>query len=524
MAFDLLHQGIFTPHLLVHALSHTLDRPVLHLADGTTLTARDLRNVTSQYCQALTSLGLNAGCRFAVLSGNKPQVLHVMHAALLNQYIPVALHPLGSLDDHLYMILDAGIDVLIFDTKFAERALAIQQHAPCVRQLLSFGAVPGGVDLDSHVTTFEPRALIAPVLRGDETIRFSYSGGTTGKPKAIIGTHSYFAAALQIMMAEWEWPREVRQLICAPLSHSGAPLFMPTLLRGGSAVVLPGFDPLQLLEAIERYRITCVLLVPTMIYALLDHPRFSEFDLTSLEVIFYGASPMSPVRLKEGIARLGPVFFQFYGQAEAPMTLTVLRRAEHDVNDMSRLASCGRPVPWIHLALLDDRLNEVPEGEPGEICVRGPLVMNGYLNKPAETSHALAGDWLHTGDMAVRDPDGFLRIVDRKKDMVITGGFNVYPREVEDVIGMHPAVAQCAVIGVADERWGEAVKAVVVLRPGATPCGDELVALVREKKGAVHAPKSVDFVTDIPLTAVGKPDKKRLRDLYRAAAEKQAHV
>jgi fatty-acyl-CoA synthase len=265
------------------------------------------------------------------------------------------------------------------------------------------------------------------------------------------------------------------------------------------------------MSAIQKHRINCVLLVPTMIYALLSHPRLDEFDLSSLETIFYGASSMSPTRLREGILKFGPVFFQFYGQVEAPMTITVMKRGDHDVDDPDRLASCGRPVPWIDVALLDDDLREVPVGEPGEICVRGPLVMAEYFNRPDLTAAALAGGWLHTGDVAVRRPDGFLRIVDRKKDMIVTGGFNVYPREIEDVLSSHPAVSTCAVIGVPDEHWGEAVKAVVVLRPGALVSADELRALVRERKGSIQAPKTVDFVSAIPLTPVGKPDKKQLR-------------
>jgi fatty-acyl-CoA synthase len=240
----------------------------------------------------------------------------------------------------------------------------------------------------------------------------------------------------------------------------------------------------------------------------------TEFDLSSLETVFYGASAISPARLREAIAKFGPIFFQFYGQVEAPMTIAVLRRAEHDITNPARLASCGRPVPWVDVALLDDTLREVPEGEPGEICVRGPLVMAGYFNRAELTAEALAGGWLHTGDVAVRDADGFLRIVDRKKDMIVTGGFNVYPREIEDVLSHHPAVSSCAVIGIPDEHWGEAVKAVVVLRNGAVADADELKAFVRERKGSVQTPKSVEFVAAIPLTPVGKPDKKLLRAQY----------
>ncbi len=281
-----------------------------------------------------------------------------------------------------------------------------------------------------------------------------------------MGTYRSGATMTQIQMTEWEWPREPRFLMCTPLSHAGAAFFVPVLLLGGSLVVVPYFEPGLVLETIERERITATMLVPTMLYTLMDHPDFATRDLSSLETVYYGAAAMSPARLREAITKLGPIFFQYYGQAEGPMTICVLRKDEHDVDDLARLATCGRPVPWVHVKLLDDAGEEVPRGEPGEICVRGPLVMRGYWNKPEQTAEALAGGWLHTGDIAREDEDGFYTIVDRKKDMVVTGGFNVFPREVEDVISAHPAVANVAVIGVPDERWGEAVKAVVVLRPG----------------------------------------------------------
>jgi fatty-acyl-CoA synthase len=276
-------------------------------------------------------------------------------------------------------------------------------------------------------------------------------------------------------------------------------------------LVLPRFDPVAVMQAIQERRINCMMLVPTMIYALLDHPRFGEFDLSSLETVFYGASAISAARLKEAIERIGPVFFQFYGQAECPMAITVMRKAEHDVNDLRRLASCGRPVPWVHVELLDSNNCPVPDGKPGEICVRGPLVMDGYRNNPELTAQTFAGDWLHTGDVAVRDPGGFLRIIDRTKDMIVTGGFNVYPREIEDILGEHPAVSQSAVIGVPHSKWGEAIKALVVLRPGQNATAEELIARVAQRKGSFQAPKTVEFIDSIPQTAVGKPDKKALR-------------
>ena len=353
-----------------------------------------------------------------------------------------------------------------------------------------------------------------PRLAPSTITRLSYSGGTTGKPKAIPGSPRVGAQALQIMLTDWEWPVEPRILAVVPLSHAGGSLFGPMLLKHGTMVVMPGFDAKAVLEAIETYRINCTMLVPTMIYALLDHPDFDQYDLSSLETVFYGASLMSPVRLKEAIERIGQVFFQFYGQAEAPMTVCVMRRSEHDPTNPARLASCGRPVPWVDVQLLDDANTPVPEGEPGEICVRGPLVMDGYLNRDELNRETFAGGWLHTGDVAVRDPDGFLRIVDRKKDMIVTGGFNVFPSEVENVIAQHPAVAQVCVFGTPDEKWGEAVTAAIVLRPGQHTDAAEIAALVREHKGPVQSPKRVEFVDSIPQTAVGKPDKKALRKRF----------
>jgi fatty-acyl-CoA synthase len=201
------------------------------------------------------------------------------------------------------------------------------------------------------------------------------------------------------------------------------------------------------------------------------------------------------------------------------MTLTVLRKSEHDVNDLRRLASCGRPTPWVRVELFDANMQPVPDGEPGEICVRGPLVMDGYRNNPELTAEVFKGGWLHTGDVAVRDPGGFLRIVDRTKDMIVSGGFNIYPRELEDILSEHPAVAQVAVIGVPHPKWGEAVKALVVTRPGEQVAPEALIELVSARKGSYQAPKLVEFLDAIPQTPVGKPDKKVLRVKHGQAIE-----
>lgn len=514
---DELHRPLYVPDLLVNALNGSPDRPLLLRPDGASIGVHEVRYTSSRFQQALAALGVGRGTRVGLLSSNLPEVLFTNNAVQLLAAIYVPMHPLGSLADHLHVVTDAGVELLVFDpSRYGERAAELARQVPRLK-LVALGACESAQDLIALASGFAPQALIAPIVGAHDVIRLGYSGGTTGKPKPLASVQRTGLATLSIMLAEWEWPSPPRYLSCMPLSHAGAAMFLPVLMRGGHMLVLPGFDPVAVMQAIQTHRLNCVMLVPTMIYALLDHPRFVEFDLSSLETVYYGASAISPARLREAIQKVGPVFFQFYGQAEAPMSVTVLRKAEHDVNDLRRLASCGRPTPWVQVALLDAHNNPVPDGTPGELCVRGPLVMDGYRDEPELTAQAFAGGWLHSGDVAVRDPDGFLRIVDRTKDMIISGGFNIYPRDIEDVLTEHPAVAQSAVIGVPHEKWGEAVKALVVLRPGAQVTAQELIDHVAARKGAFQAPKSVDFLDAIPLTAVGKPDKKALRAGFTAA-------
>ena len=514
MSDELLHRPVFMPDLLIAALSRKPDQPCMYLGEQE-LTAAQVRDEMSRYAQAYESLGITRGHPIAMLSKNRTEVLFGIGSNMLTGVRSSALHPMGSLEDQAYVLEDAGIETLLFDASaFEERARDLKERVPGLKQLVSFGPSEIATDIIEVARGFEPKPLRAPDVSPDDVSGLTYTGGTTGKPKGVMQTYRSGSTLSQIQMSEWQWPAETRFLICTPLSHAGAAFFIPTLLRGGAIVVLPGFDPEGVMAAIEKYKITATMLVPTMIYMLLDHPKFGEYDLSSLDTLFYGAAAISPTRLKEGIEKLGPIFFQYYGQSECGMAISCMRKEEHDVNDLARLATCGRPSSWLHVALLDDDLNEVPDGEPGEICVRGPLVMNGYWNKPEQTEETLNGGWLHTGDVARKDAAGFLTIVDRKKDMIVTGGFNVFPREVEDVISTHPGVAQVAVIGVPDEQWGEAVKAIVVARPGVEVDPAELVAMVKERKGSVQAPKSVDFVDAIPVSALGKPDKKVLRAQY----------
>jgi len=506
-------------HLVAAALRRHRDKPVMELG-GTTLTGGEVAAAASRYVQALEALGVGAS---ALLSSNRPEVLLIVAAGQILGARRTALHPLGSLDDHAYAINDAGITTLIVDPIFAERALGLLTKAPGLKQVLTIGPVPeslagtGAVDLIAAASGYQPGPLRPASLEPGHLVSITYTGGTTGKPKGVMGTAQSMLTMAQVMLAEWEWPDAPRFLVCTPLSHAGAAFFVPTLIKGGSLVVLPRFDPAEVLRTIEEQRITATMLVPTMLYALMDHPDSGTRDLSSLQTVYYGAASINPVRLREAIDRFGPIFAQFYGQSEAPMVISYLPRAEHDD---ARLTSCGRPSAFLRTALLDERGDPVTPGEPGEICVAGPLLAAGYWNQPEATAAAFSGGWLRTGDVAREDPDGYWHIVDRVKDMIVTGGFNVFPREVEDVLATHPAVAQVGVIGVPDATWGEAVTAIVVPRAdvaadGLASFADELKALVRDRKGPVHAPKHVIVADRLPLTGLGKPDKKALRAAYK---------
>jgi fatty-acyl-CoA synthase len=521
MSDDLLRTPTHNGHLLVGALKRHKDKPVLFLGD-TTLTGGQLADKISQYIQAFEALGAGTGAAVGLLSLNRPEVLMIIGAGQTQGYRRTALHPLGSLDDHSYVLSDAGISSLIIDPNpmFVERALGLLDRVDSLKQILTIGPVPEQLshvarDVSAEADRYAPRPLLAADLPPDQVIGLTYTGGTTGKPKGVMGTAQSINTMTSIQLAEWEWPEHPRFLMCTPLSHAGAAFFTPTVIKGGEMVVLGKFDPAEVLRIIEEQRITATMLVPSMLYALMDHPDSHTRDLSSLETVYYGASAINPVRLAEAIRRFGPIFAQYYGQSEAPMVITYLAKTDHDEK---RLTSCGRPTLFARTALLGDDSKPVPQGEAGEICVGGPLLAGGYWNLPEATAETFKDGWLHTGDMAREDEEGFYYIVDRVKDMIVTGGFNVFPREVEDVVAEHPAIAQVCVVGAPDDKWGEAVTAVVVLRSDAArddaaieAMTADIQAAVKERKGSVQSPKRVVVVDSLPLTGLGKPDKKAVR-------------
>ncbi|MDX2723223.1 MULTISPECIES: AMP-binding protein [Streptomyces] len=291
---------------------------------------------------------------------------------------------------------------------------------------------------------------------------------------------------------------------------------MPCTARGGTVVVTTRPDPVRLLDLIEKHRVTELFLPPTVIYRLLETSGIERRDFSSLKYLMYGSAPMSTEKLRRAIEVFGPVMFQGYGQTEAPSGIAFLRPEEHLTGDGSdfRLSAAGRPAPLVQVEVLDGEGRILPPGENGEICVRGDLVMKGYYKDPVRTAETLVDGRLHTGDIGFLDDEGFLHLTDRKKDMIISGGFNVYPSEVEQVVWKHPAVQDCAVIGIPDEDWGEAVTAVVELNDGEELTEADLIAYCRPRLGGIKTPKRVVFVSELPRSANGKVLKKDVREPF----------
>jgi fatty-acyl-CoA synthase len=316
-------------------------------------------------------------------------------------------------------------------------------------------------------------------------------------------------------------------LTTAPLTHAAGPVAFAMLSLGATNVIMPKFDALEVLRNIPRFRVSHLFLPPTAFYYLLSHPEVASFDYSSLKVFLLAGSPVSPDKLKRGVEVFGPCICQSYGQTEAPMLVTFLdshtlaraARGEHP----ERLASCGKPTSAVRLAIMDEQGRVLGPQQRGEIVVRGSLVTAGYYKMPEATEEIRAHGWHHTGDIGYRDEEGYVYIVDRKKDMIITGGFNVFSAEIEAAIMALPDVEECAVIGVPHDVWGEAVKAVVVRNSGSSLTEQAIIEHCKIRLGGVKAPKSVEFAREIPKTAAGKIDRKRIRAPYWEHAARQVH-
>ncbi|MCR1783210.1 AMP-binding protein [Nocardioides carbamazepini] len=497
-----------------------------YIQDDRTFSFREARDLTCRVANALLADGLPSGTKGAVWAGNDVTAwlctLGLWRANMT--WIPVNAR--NSAEEN-HRLLDAfDCEVVFFQAAFAPLLGDLRERLPKVRRWVCLdGEIEGAVSLDPWLEGQSPSAP-AVAVDLDDVVSISPTGGTTGAPKGVMNTHRSVQTFVAHYMLAFGYGAEERpvNLAAAPMTHTAGVISLPTTARGGTVVVVTKPEPALMLEQIVKQQVSELFLPPTVIYRLIEAPGIELVDYSSLRYFLYGAAPMSVEKLKKAIDVFGPVMAGGYGQTEAPASIAFLPPAEHfragTLASDERLSSVGRPSPLVHVEILDDANQVVAAGGTGEICVRGDLVMKGYYKAPEQTAETLVDGWLHTGDIGYLDAEGYLHITDRKKDMIITGGFNVYPSAVEQVIWSHPKVQDCAVIGVPDADWGEAVKAVVELNPGETLTAEELIELCKQQLGSVKAPKSVDFVDALPRSTVGKVLKKDLRDTYWTGAER----
>ncbi|GAA4823533.1 AMP-binding protein [Nocardioides caeni] len=497
---------------------------VAFVQDERSVTFQAAGELTCRVANALLADGLPSGTKGAVWAANDVTAwlctLGLWRANMT--WIPVNAR--NSADEN-QRILDAfDCEIVFFQSAFAPLLATLRDQLPKVLRWVCIDAdVDDAISLDDWLegqSTTDP-ALVVDL---DDVISISPTGGTTGTPKGVMNTHRSWQTFIAHFLMAFPYAPDERpvNLAAAPMTHTAGALSLPTTARGGTVVVVTSPQPDLMLQQLVKQQVTELFLPPTVIYRLLEAPGIEGVDFSSLKYFLYGAAPMSVEKLRKALDVFGPVMAGGYGQTEAPASIAFLPPAEHfrdgQVGSDERLSSVGRPSPLVRVEILDEENRVLKAGESGEICVRGDLVMKGYYKAPEQTAETIVDGWLHTGDIGHLDDEGYLHITDRKKDMIISGGFNVYPSEVEQVIWSHPKVQDCAVIGTPDEQWGEAVKAVVELNPGETLDPEELIELCKRRLGSVKAPKSVDFVEALPRSAVGKVLKKDLRDRYWAGA------
>lgn len=491
------------------------DATCLLTADETVrLSYREVAALSHRIAAALARDGVGVGTPVAVLSPNDPLAFCCVLGALRLNASWVPLNARAVAADQAALLELCDCEVLLVHPSLAERGAELAGLVESVRLVVDLAELDAWMAPEGSSV---PRAVYAP----DSTAILFGTGGTTGRSKAVPITHRMLEAMNLAFAGHMPEPDPPVMAMAAPMTHAAGPICFPVFAQGGTVVVHDGVVPGPLLESIGRHRVTRLFLPPTAIYALLAHPGVRDHDFSSLRHFIYAAAPMAVDRLVEAMEVFGPVMTQTFGQAESPMICTVMSPRDHvealaDPALRGRLASAGRASLVADVAIMDDAGRLCPPGERGEIVVRGSLVMGGYHKDPEQSAATRRpGGWHGTSDVGHMDADGFVYIVDRLRDMIITGGFNVWPSEIEQVIHGIAGVRDCAVVGLPDEKWGEAVTAVIELRDGASIDPDAVIARCREALGPVKTPKSVMF-RELPRSPNGKVLKRALRDEYWA--------
>ncbi|WP_088185595.1 long-chain-fatty-acid--CoA ligase [Sphingobium sp. Z007] len=480
-----------------------------------------LRDRVARFAGALRAAGLQPGDRVAMMATNGSDFLVYL---LGTWWAGGVINPVNlrwTPQEIGYSLDNCQTRFLILDTLFAPLLPAIRTHCDGIEMVVTTGdGGDGAIGLDAWLAAAEP--VEDAMRRGEDLAAILYTGGTTGFPKGVMLSHNNLVASALGSMASGEGHASARYLHSAPLFHIGALSGLLIALHSGSCnLFLPAFEPLAMLEAIAQWNVTEFFLVPTMLRMMVQHPRFADFDVSGVQRIRYGASSIDEALLDRAMAAFpNAQFCQAYGMTELSPVATVLGHEDHgpDARAKGRLRSAGRASATCEVRIVDSEDREVPRGDVGEIVVRGPIVMMGYWNMPEATAEATRGGWMHTGDLGRMDAEGYVTVIDRLKDMIITGGENVYSAEVENALSSHPDVAQVAVIAAPDETWGERVHAVIVPRPGTNPTPEALTAHCRALIAGFKLPRSFDFLGALPLSAAGKVQKNVLRERAQALA------
>lgn len=502
------------------------DAPCLRSADRV-LSYRQVQEISDEVARGLAGSGVGPGDSVAILSANDPIAFASVFGISRAGAVWCPINPRNAAGENRQLLELMDCRALLFQRAFADLVAQILPDLPGLKLVVCIdadGDPPNGALDFAQWTAQAPapqrrdgdRVAIDPV---DDTAMIVGTGGTTGLPKGVRLSGRNIETMTAIVLMSYPFPTTRRRpvyLALAPLTHAAGVLSFPILTLGGEIVIMAHPDVGEFLHLIEQHRVTHTMLPPTLLYMALAHPDIDTVDTSSLECFWYGSAPMSAAKLEQALHRFGPVLAQYFGQTEAPMVATTMSPADHYRPDGSiaveRLASAGRAAPLVTLAIMDEEGRQLSSGQRGEIVLRSSLVMQGYHHNPDATAEVSRFGWHHTGDIGYLDEDGFLFIVDRAKDMIITGGFNVYSAEVEQAVMEHPAIQDCAVFGVPDEKWGERVTAVVQLRNGATVDTAELHAFVRTRLGGVKAPKEYLVWDDLPRSKVGKVLKRDIRD------------
>jgi acyl-CoA synthetase (AMP-forming)/AMP-acid ligase II len=494
---------------------------VAYLADDEVWTFDDAGALSCRIAHALLNAGAGRESKIAVLSPNSPLAWICVLGAWRAGAAWVPLNPTNPVLENIGLLQRFDVEVLFYHPDLAHQVAEMKSASSGVGVYVALAAGADDIALQDW-TADRPNTPPPVCFAMDDVVAVAPTGGTTGEPKGVMNTHRSLSVMVAHQMMALTYPAgaPIVNLAAAPMTHSAGLFSLQATARGGSVVIVPRATPECVLDAVERHGVTELFLPPTVVYRLLDALEHRSVDTSTLRYLVYGAAPMSTEKLRAGIERLGPVFMEGYGQMEAPAAISFLRPDEHlvdgEVAPEERLSSCGRPYPLVTLAILDEGGAEVAQGETGEICVRGDLVMKGYYKDPERTAETVIDGWLHTGDLGHRDAEGYLHITDRKKDLIISGGLNVYPSEVEQVIWSHPAVQDCAVVGAPHPDWGEAVTAVVELKAGQDIGEAELIARCREQLGPARAPKKVVFIDRLPRSSNGKVLKREIREAFWA--------